>query len=303
MLYRPFAVLFVFALIATMAEADHRLDLLEKIKDSNTLVFGYRQSAMPSSYRSAGSEPADYSHDLQMKIAEAIQQTLELPDLTVRHVLTSPRTRVQQVRDGQIDLECGTRWSEVRDDDHVLLSTPILQADTRLLIKKTSAIKSFDDLRGKTVAATANTTSEMWLQVMNAQDNYSMTILTAPEDESFLLLESGRVDALMLDGVSLHQQKSKLRDPSEWIQAGIPQTREIYGCLLPNDPAFKQVVDQALSGLFASGDLHRIYDKWFPSPISPDGVNLIVPVEETMERLTAPTLIDVSDGISQPDDE
>ena len=46
-------------------------------------------------------------------------------------------------------------------------------------------------------------------------------------------------------------------------------------------------MDGAIVGLFESGEINRIYHKWFQSPIPPKGVNLNVPMSKALARAIA----------------
>lgn len=53
------------------------------------------------------------------------------------------------------------------------------------------------------------------------------------------------------------------------------------------DPQFKAAVDAALRGVFASGEIQRIYDKWFVRPIPPRNVVLNFPMGVQLKRVIA----------------
>ncbi len=53
------------------------------------------------------------------------------------------------------------------------------------------------------------------------------------------------------------------------------------------NPQFKKFVDGVLVGLMQSGELARIYDKWFMNPIPPKDVNLQMPMTEKLKAVIA----------------
>lgn len=53
--------------------------------------------------------------------------------------------------------------------------------------------------------------------------------------------------------------------------------------LRKNDPEFKSIVDATLRGLMATGEMARIYDKWFMSPVPPKGINLNFPMTDAVK--------------------
>jgi glutamate/aspartate transport system substrate-binding protein len=54
-----------------------------------------------------------------------------------------------------------------------------------------------------------------------------------------------------------------------------------------DDPAFKKVVDGAVTALYKSGEINKIYDKWFLKPVPPKGINLNVPMSAQFKAVVA----------------
>ena len=277
-------------LSAASLEAAESSATLNKIKDSGTVVLGFRDSSIPFSYLAdSPNQPVGYSHDLQLKVVEALKKQLEMPDLKVRYNLVTSQTRIPLVQNGTVDLECGSTTNNPERQQQVAFSLGIFEVGTRLLTKKTSGITDFSDLAGKNVVTTAGTTSERLLKSMNVEKKMGMKVIAAKDHgESFLMLESGRAVAFMMDDALLYGEMAKARDPSQWQVVGTPQSYEIYGCMLrKGDPAFKQVVDQALAETFSSGEINRIYDRWFTQPVPPKGLNLNFPMSDSLKKLLA----------------
>lgn len=282
--------LLISACLATVAQADELTGTLKKIKESGTITLGHRDSSIPFSYLGGTSrQPIGYAHDLQMKVVEALKQQLGLPELKVRYNLVTSQTRIPLVQNGTVDLECGSTTNNLERQKQVAFSVGIFEVGTRLLAKKTSGIQDFPDLAGKNVVTTAGTTSERLLRGMNAEKRMGMNIIAAKDHgESFLMLESGRAVAFMMDDVLLYGEMAKARNPDDWAVVGTPQSFEIYGCMLrKGDPAFKKVVDDALIATYRSGEINTIYDKWFLQPIPPKNLNLNFPMSAELKQLFA----------------
>nr|WP_298143643.1 glutamate/aspartate ABC transporter substrate-binding protein [uncultured Pseudomonas sp.] len=263
---------------------------LKKIKESGTITLGHRDASIPFSYfGNDPSQPMGYSHDLQMKVVEAIKQQLGMPELKVRYNLVTSQTRIPLVQNGTVDLECGSTTNNVERQQQVDFSVGIFEVGTRLLAKKSSGIEDFAQLKGKNVVTTAGTTSERLLKIMNAEKQMGMNIISAKDHgESFLMLESGRAVAFMMDDALLYGEMAKAKKPDDWAVVGTPQSFEIYGCMLrKGDPAFKQVVDGAISATYKSGEITSIYDKWFMQPIAPKNLNLNFPMSNELKKLIA----------------
>ena len=194
------------------------------------------------------------------------------------------------MQNGTVDVECGSTTNNVERQQQVAFSVGIFEVGTRLLTKVKDGqptIKDFPDLAGKNVVTTAGTTSERLLKAMNADKQMKMNVISAKDHgEAFNMLESGRAVAFMMDDALLAGEMAKARKPSDWVITGTPQSYEIYGCMVrKEDPAFKKAVDDAIVALYKSGEINKIYDKWFQQPVPPKGLNLQFPMSAELKKL------------------
>lgn len=274
-------------LVATGANAQELTGTLKKIKDTGTITLGVRESSIPFNYNLGGVRYVGYSYDIMMNAVDAIKDELKLPNLQVKEIPVTPQNRITLTQNGTIDLECSSTTNNTERQRQVAFSNTIFIIGTRLMTKKDSGINDFADLKGKNVVTTAGTTSERLLRKMNEEKNMDMNIISAKEHgQSFLTLESGRAAAFMMDDALLYGERAKARNPNEWVIVGKPQSREAYGCMLrKDDPQFKKVVDNSIAKLMKSGQIERIYHKWFQEPIPPKGLNLNFPLSEDMKQL------------------
>lgn len=281
--------------IVSLFPAVHAAELsgsLKKIKDSGTIVLGHRDSSIPFSYLANDSKPVGYSVEIAQAVADEVKKELKMPGLKVKYNLVTSQTRIPLVQNSTVDIECGSTTNNLERQQQVAFSLGIFQIGTRLLTKKTSGINDFPDLTGKNVVTTAGTTSERLLKKMNEEKKMKMRIISAKDHgESFLMLESGRAVAFMMDDALLAGEMAKAKKPADWAIVGQPQSSEIYGCMLrKGDPAFKAVVDRAIAGLYKSGKIHSIYGRWFQQSIPPKGLNMGFPMSNELKRLvTRPT--------------
>lgn len=263
---------------------------LDKIKKSGEIVLAHRDSSIPFSYiADTPNQPVGYAHDLQLKVVEAVKQQLNMPDLKVRYNLVTSQTRIPLVQNGTVDLECGSTTNNTERQQQVDFSVGFFEIGTRLLVAKDSGIKDFADLKGKTLVTTAGTTSERFIKQENEAKQLGINIISAKDHgESFLMLENGRAAAFMMDDVLLAGEKAKAKDPAKWEIVGTPQSFEIYGCMVrKGDTAFKTLVDDTLKGVYASGEINSIYNKWFTSPIPPKNVNMDFAMSDNLKALLA----------------
>ena len=275
---------------ATTEAAANPNGTLQKIKDSGTIVVGYRDSSIPFSYVADDpNQPMGYAHDLEMKIVEGIKENLNMPDLKVRYNLITSQTRIPLVQNGTVDFECGSTTNNVERQEQVAFSNGFFEIGTRLLTKADSGITGFDDLAGKRLVTTAGTTSERYIRQYVDEKSLDTDVISAKDHgEGFLMLENGRADAFMMDDVLLAGEKAKAKNPDEWVIVGEPQSFEIYGCMMrKDDPEFKMVVNDALNKTFSSGEINSIYDKWFLNPIPPKNVNLKFEMSDNLKALIA----------------
>ncbi len=278
------------ALMSTPVFAAELTGTLKKIKESGTVTLGHRDSSIPFSYiADASGTPVGYSHDIQLAIVEGLKKQLDMPDLKVKYNLVTSQTRIPLVQNGTVDVECGSTTNNAERAQQVDFSVGIFEIGTRLLSKKDSAYKDFADLKGKNVVTTAGTTSERILKSMNADKQMGMNVISAKDHgESFQMLESGRAVAFMMDDALLAGEMAKAKKPTDWAVTGTPQSFEVYGCMVrKGDPDFKKAVDDAIVGIYKSGEINKIYEKWFTTPIPPKGLNLMFPMSDKVKELIA----------------
>ena len=278
------------ALMSTPVFAAELTGTLKKIKESGTVTLGHRDSSIPFSYiADASGKPVGYSHDIQLAIVEGLKKQLDMPDLKVKYNLVTSQTRIPLVQNGTVDVECGSTTNNAERAQQVDFSVGIFEIGTRLLSKKDSPYKDFADLKGKNVVTTAGTTSERILKSMNADKQMGMNVFSAKDHgESFQMLESGRAVAFMMDDALLAGEMAKAKKPTDWAVTGTPQSYEVYACMVrKGDPDFKKAVDDAIVGIYKSGEINNIYSKWFTQPIPPKGLNLMFPMSDKVKELIA----------------
>jgi glutamate/aspartate transport system substrate-binding protein len=284
---RWFLALLTFVTLTAPAAAQELTGTLKKIKEIGSITLGHRESSIPFSYYDDKAQVVGYSHELMLKVVDAIKQELKLPNLQVRLNSVTSQNRIPLVQNGTVDLECGSTTNNTERQKQVAFSNTIFVIGTRLQTKKDSGIKDFPDLAGKTVVTTAGTTSERLIRKLNEDKKLNMNIISAKDHgESFLTLETGRAVAFMMDDALLYGEMAKARKPGDWVVVGTPQSYEAYGCMMrKDDPQFKKLVDSAIAKLMQSGEAEKIYNKWFLNPIPPKGLNLNFPLSKEMAEL------------------
>jgi len=168
----------------------------------------------------------------------------------------------------------------------VAFSVTTFVAQSRLLAKKVNNIRQLADLRGRPVVSTVSTTSIARLNEINAQQQLGMRILAGKDDpDSFLFVQSDRAVAYAMDDVLLYALIARNPRPQDYSVSDEALSVEPYGIMLgKDDPEFKRLVDGALTALFRSGEINRLYRQWFESPIPPNGLNLQLPMSGALQR-------------------
>ena len=281
------ALLAVGMLSAPPLFAQELTGTLKKINDTGIIALGHRESSIPFSYYDDKQQVIGYSHELMLKVVDAVKTELKMAKLDTKLMPVTSANRITLVQNGSVDIECGSTTNNTERQKQVSFSNSIFAIGTRLMTKTNSGIKDFPDLAGKNVVTTAGTTSERLLRRMNEEKQMKMNVISAKDHgESFLTLETGRAVAFMMDDALLYGEMAKAKRASDWVVVGTPQSFEAYGCMMrKDDPAFKKLVDAALAKAMTSGEAEKIYAKWFLQPIPPKGLNLNFPLSDVVKAL------------------
>ena len=250
---------------AADAVSAERVDTLKRVHDSATLTIGVREASVPFSFIDSQKQPQGYSVDLCLKVADAIKGELKLPRLDVRFVPVTSANRIAMVKEGKVDLECGSTTNTRDRQKDVAFAYTTFVAGIKMLARKASNINSVEDLRGKTVVVTKGTTSEKMLRQMNEDRVLKLTILeTKDHNESFAAVADGRAIAFPMDDVLLYGLISKSSKPDDFAVVGKYLSVEPYAIMLRRDePAFERLVDRTLIEMFQSGEIRKVYARWF----------------------------------------
>jgi glutamate/aspartate transport system substrate-binding protein len=275
------AALGLVFVLGSAASAQSLGPTLQKIKDSGTIMIGNRDSSVPFSYLDNNQKPIGFAIYICEKIVEAVKNELKLDKLKVEFNPVTSSTRIPLLANGTIDLECGSTTNNAERQKQVWFTNTHFLTATRFVSKKSSHINSIDDLKGKSVVSTSGTTNIKQLTEANAARNLNITIIPAKEHaESFLMVETDRAVAVVLDDVLLASFVAGSKDPGAYVMSTDAFSKpEPYGIMLrKDDVAFKKVVDAATAALYTSAEGQKLYDKWFMQKIPPKGLNLNTPI-------------------------
>lgn len=262
---------------------------LARIKATGVVVIGYRPASLPFSYLDAKLKPIGYSIELCDRVIAALKPRLKLPELETKRIAVGSATRMPLVANGTLDMECGITTNTAERARSQAFSVTTFVTETKLMSRRTDAFQSLVELRGKPVASTIGTTSIQYLHSVNGQQDLGFRIIAGLDDpEAFHLLQTGRARAFMMDDVLLRSLLAQLPSAADYVISDQALTVEPYGIgLNRDDPDFKKLVDEVLTGLYRSGEIFAIYKRWFESPIPPKGLNLKMPMSEAFKRVIA----------------
>ena len=277
------------AVVSAPALAAELTGTLKKVKDKGEIVIGYRESSIPFSYLDGNQKPAGYMMDLCNRVVADVKKELNMPTLVTRLVPVTSQTRIPLMTNGTVDLECGSTTNSVERQKQVAFSVSTYVTSVRMLVKSRSGIKSIDDVDGKSVVTTTGTTSDRYIKQNEKGKQLNIkNVYGKDHADSFLMVETGRAAAFVMDDILLAGLVANSSNAAGYSISEDALSVEPYGIMLrKDDPAFKKVVDDAMTKIYKSGQLTAIYDKWFTKAIPPRGINLSIPMSAAMKKVVA----------------
>ncbi len=280
----------IFAVVAlavgTAVCAQDLTGTLKKIKDTGAITIGHRESSIPFSYLDDKQQPIGYAMDLCLKVVDAVKTELKMPNLKVNLQPVTSSNRIPLLQNGTIDMECGSTTNSVDRQKQVAFGPTYFVINVTAAVKKSSGIKALADLNGKTISTTAGTTSVPLLRQYDKTKNAEIKSIDAKDHaESFLLLSQDRTSAFVMDDILLAGLIANSSNPGDYLILTNESLRtEPYSMMLrKDDPQFKALVDKTIGGVMKSGEIHKLYAKWFTSPVPPKGVNINFPETQAIK--------------------
>ena len=285
--YRPLLCLLAVSLAANPVFAEDLAGTLKKVKESGSITMGIRESSYPLSYLDDKQQPIGYHIDVCNKIVAAVKDQLKLPALKVQHQPVTSQNRIPLVSNGTVDLECGSTTNNEARQKQVSFVDTTFVTNVRMVVKKASGIKSLDDLNGKPVATTSGTTSVQLMRAHEKGKNINFKeVFGKDHADSFLLLETDRAVAFVMDDNLLAGLIATSKNPKEYAIVGeVLSVEPIAVMVRKDDPQFKKLADDTVRKMMKSGELDKLYAKWFMSPIPPKNISMNFPMSEKLKEL------------------
>lgn len=263
--------LLVLAAVAAFAVQAQTGDTLTKIKGSGTATMGVRESSSPLSFTLGDGKFAGFHVEVCQKVLADVQKQLGMSKLDVKYQPVTSQNRIPLVQNGTVDIECGSTTNNLTRQKDVAFAVTTYVEEVRIAVKANSGITSIAQLNGKKVATTTGTTSVQHLRKheRGAKINFE-EVFGKDHADSFLLLETGRADAFVMDGALLAGNIAKAKNPADFKIVGeVLSVEPIAIMIRKDDTAFKKAVDDSIKAMMKSGDMAKLYDKWFMQPIPP----------------------------------
>ena len=272
----------LIALSAVLMLGVAQADTLSKIKASGAITMGVRESSGALSYTLGDGKYVGYHVEICERVIKNLQKQLGLTALVTRFQPVTSQNRVLLVQNGTVDIECGSTTNNAARQRDVSFAVTTYVEEVRIATKVSSGITGIAQLNGKKVATTTSTTSVQTLRKNERATGMDFVEINGKDHaDSFLLLESGRADAFVMDSQILAGLISKSKNPAEFRIVGeVLSVEPIAIMFRKDDPAFKKAVDETIVGLIKSGELAKIYDKWFMQPIPPANTKVGLPLSE-----------------------
>lgn len=276
----------IFSLLSTYAAGQEvQPPTLETIARTGIIRLGYADRNIPFSYLGTGPEPIGYSIELCLKVVDSIREKLDLPGLKVDFVKRTPSNRITLLNDGTIDMECVASTNTEERRKAVWFSYSHFITGTRYVALKSSGLNTVADLAGRTVVVTTGTINISQLNVLNRKLGLNIAVLQNDSTEGgFEMVTENRASAFVMDDILLRSFVAETGRPQDYaISNEYLAPPQPYGLMLRHgDTGFRDAVNEALGEIYASGEIEKIYEKWFNAPIPPNGMNLQRPLPDDL---------------------
>jgi len=256
-------------------------DTIAKVKSSGTITMGVRDSSGALSYTLGDGKYAGYHIEICQRIIDNLDKAIGKKS-EVKYISVTSQNRIPLTQNGTVDIECGsTTNNTARQKDVAFVNTTYVE-EVRIAVKANSGITTIGQLNGKNVATTTGTTSVQLLRKHERATGVDFKeIFGKDHADSFLLLESGRADAFVMDGQILAGNIALSKAPADYKIVGeVLSVEPIAIMIRKDDPAFKKLADDTVNALAKSGELAKLYDKWFVQPIPPKNTRVGLPATD-----------------------
>jgi glutamate/aspartate transport system substrate-binding protein len=267
------------ALGAALGAGAAPVDTLAKIKETQAVSMGVRETSGALSYMIAEGKFGGFHVELCQRVLADVQQRLGLPKLDIAYRVVSSQNRIPLLLNGSIDIECGSTTNNTQRQKDVAFAVTTYVEETRFAVRAGSGSETLAQLNGKRVSTPTGTPAVQVLrQKARSAGVEFRPVFGKDHGDSFLLVQTGRADAFVMDSQILAGTIARSKKPADYRIVGeVLSVEPIALMLRKGDPAFKKMVDDSLVAMMRSGEVARIYERWFMQPIPPAGIRFGLP--------------------------
>jgi glutamate/aspartate transport system substrate-binding protein len=254
---------FILLLVPLTASAS---DTMERISKDREINIGYRISSVPLSFVEKGDpRPIGYNIDVCMAIVENIKKDLKIDELKVNFVPVNGASRVPMLIENKIDMECGSTTHTLEREKFVAFSVNTIIDEDQAIVKKGAGIRSMADLDGKTIAVNPSSSVTMKIRSLEIKNGYKFKrIYVLDHKDGFELVESGKAAAYFELRSVLSGLSTKSWNSNDYTFLDEPLDEQPIAIMMrKDDPRLKNIADRTIVDLAKSGELARLYDRWF----------------------------------------
>jgi glutamate/aspartate transport system substrate-binding protein len=287
-LEKPMKKQLLLAAVATVVGLTAQANTIEKVKGAGAITMGVRDSSGALSYTLGDGKYAGYHIEICQRIIGNLEKAVG-KKLEVKYQSVTSQNRIPLVQNGTVDIECGSTTNNAARQKDVSFVVTTYVEEVRIAVKAASGITSISQLKDKSVATTTGTTSVQLLRKHERANGVDFKeVFGKDHADSFLLLESGRADAFVMDGQILAGNIATSKNPADFKIVGeVLNVEPIAIMIRKDDPAFKKLADDTVAALAKSGELAKIYDKWFVQPIPPKNTRVGLPASDATKAAWA----------------
>ena len=281
--------LFTAVALALLATGAAQADTLSKIKEAGAATMGVRESSGVLSYTLGDGKYVGFHVEVCTRVLGDVQKKLGLAKMDIKYQPVTSQNRIPLVQNGTVDIECGSTTNNATRQKDVSFAVTTFVEEVRIAVKANASITSIAQLNGRNVATTTGTTSVQLLRKHERATGVDFKeVFGKDHADSFLLLETGRADAFVMDGQILAGNIAKSKNPADYRIVGeVLSVEPIAIMIRKDDPAFKKAVDESIIAMIKSGDMAKAYDKWFVQPIPPSNTRVGLPASEATKAAWA----------------
>lgn len=197
--------------------------------------------------------------ELMEAIGEKIGREVEFQD-------TSFPTIFRDLAQGKFEMVASATTITPEREETVDFTNPyyLPSAQSIVVRKGTTGLKTAKDLEGKVVGVQQGTTGEEYVE----EEIKTKELRPYPQGpDTFPALEAGTLDAVVIDRPVA--EKAIAQDEGIEISGGI-ETEEQYGFVVQQgDDELREALNEGLKEVIESGEYETIYKKWFHKPVPP----------------------------------